>query len=377
MKKKIILFNCTTNIIGGGVKNAAYFIKNALNDNTINWYFSVSKNVNDLLVSWGLNHERVYLISPYPSKSRQSKLKLLKLIKTHNISAVYTMAGPAYVRFPVPHIMGISNAYITHSTLQALFFYNSPWGIIKRILLSGYQLYHATKADFWFFQTEISRNGFCKRTGVSRFKTKIIPNAIQTASCFFDEKNEGNKINEIFKIFSPSADHRHRGIQYIPKIAKALSVNFPEFPFKFYITLPETSKLWASIKREAAFLGTSKYIENLGPFNFNDIYKLYSSCSIVFIPSILETFSSNYLEAMVYKKPLVVNNKSFARDICGNAAIYVNPNSSNECAEIFFRLSQDESLRKGLIVNGIKTASVYPDQKERYSMIVNELIHLV
>ena len=50
-----ILFNSSINIVGGGVKNAAIFIKHAIKDDSIHWHFIISPQVKNVLVGWAIN----------------------------------------------------------------------------------------------------------------------------------------------------------------------------------------------------------------------------------------------------------------------------------------------------------------------------------
>ena len=59
-------------------------------------------------------------------------------------------------------------------------------------------------------------------------------------------------------------------------------------------------------------------VKNIGPYHYSEISSHYAQADIVFVPSLLETFSATYLEAMVANKPLVVAQKDFAKEVCKN-----------------------------------------------------------
>ena len=58
---KNILFNCSTNIIGGGAKNAAYFIKNSIDINNFKYFYAVSPNVYHILSEWGFIPNNIFV----------------------------------------------------------------------------------------------------------------------------------------------------------------------------------------------------------------------------------------------------------------------------------------------------------------------------
>ena len=117
------LFNCSTNIIGGGVKNSTLFIKFILDhDQPFRWYFAVSQEVFDTLRLLRSNLPiSSFLILKSPSRCLDSRRTLSSFVKDKDINFVYTMAGPSYVKFDVPHFMGISNPFLTHASFADIF----------------------------------------------------------------------------------------------------------------------------------------------------------------------------------------------------------------------------------------------------------------
>jgi glycosyltransferase involved in cell wall biosynthesis len=74
---------------------------------------------------------------------------------------------------------------------------------------------------------------------------------------------------------------------------------------------------------EAGAFGSA--VMNHGRVQQEDLPGLYERCDIVFAPSLLESFSANYIEAMRFGKPIVASDRDFARDVCKDAARYVDP----------------------------------------------------
>ena len=110
-----ILFNSSNSVVGGAVQNAANFIKYALSDSSITYLFLVSNEIYEILNRWGISDNRVYSTAP-PVQSISVRKKIKRIEKDFCPDLVFTMAGPTYVRFKSPHVMGISDPYITHSS---------------------------------------------------------------------------------------------------------------------------------------------------------------------------------------------------------------------------------------------------------------------
>jgi glycosyltransferase involved in cell wall biosynthesis len=64
-------------------------------------------------------------------------------------------------------------------------------------------------------------------------------------------------------------------------------------------------------------------------------------------------------EAMICRIPLIVNDTALLQEICGKAALYMNPGSPEAIAEQMMLVFKDENLRTNLIKNGVKQVELY------------------
>lgn len=369
-----ILFNCSTNVVGGGVQNAYNFIKYALEDNEIEWFFLVSPSVYRLLEKSEIFDHRIIRIKESPSRNSRSRKKIEEYENSFKPDIVYTMAGPAYVSFNNYHVMGISNAYITHAKLKNFFHGRGLFTSIEKLLNVVYRLFYAKKADSFFFQTKNSRDSFCKRFHVDKRKTAIIPNAIGDVFVSGDMSN--TQKDGILNIFCPAAAYPHKNLQIIPQIAQKLESQINDKKFKFTLTIPKESKLWIKIKKEASRRRVLNLIDNIGPFNYQDAPKLHNNADLIFIPSILETFSTSYLEGMASRKPLLVCDLPFASEICGENAIYFKPFSTKDATHKIKEVINNYDHYSTLFANMEFSFDVYGDQSDRYNLIKKNLLSL-
>lgn len=371
-----ILFNCTTNIIGGGLKNSAFFIKMAIEDSTFDWHFAVCPQVYNLLEEWGLylDDSKFKVFEHSPSKNIRSRKKLIELSLVLKIDLVYTMAGPAYVNFKCQHIQGISNGYITHADWESFRLRGNFIKTLKYYMHVGFQFYYTLKATYFVFQTQNAKNTFKKRSKLDEKKLFVVANAFDLGlRDYFKNKGTQFQIDKSeISIFCPGAGHTHKGFQFIPKIASELK-KISQKKFKFILTLPLDSILWNSIEEESLRLGVSSYIFNFGPYKYTDLKNLLHESNIVFVPSLLETFSASYLEAMCAKKKLVVADKSFSREVCRDYATYINPKEAKNTAKIFSKLFCDYIISKEELQKADTILDNYGNQEYRFIKI-KELI---
>lgn len=367
-----VFFNCTTNVVGGGAKNSAIFISEVVKNTDNVWRFALSPQVKEILDSWGVELDYATVFPVSPAKSLTARRQLKRLVSDFDADVVYTMAGPSYVKFPVTHVQGISNAYISHPEYSDLRRILPVFDLLSCFLRSAYQRFMARKADYFIFQTKSALSGFCRRTDIPESRACVIPNAVDLNN-FSGLHFEGRRsIDSITSILCPAADYPHKSLQFIPRYAKELvSRGFDKFVF--LLTIPEEGKLFDQICKEANYLGVSGYIRTTGPYSYASAKSVYSSCDFVFVPSLLETFSATYLEAFAAKKPLLAADRGFARDVCENAAVYIDPYDSPGTADAFIRLFSSPEKCKELVANGEKVLASCETQSSRTLKICSYL----
>ncbi len=80
---------------------------------------------------------------------------------------------------------------------------------------------------------------------------------------------------------------------------------------------------------------------------------LYKNAVCFCLPSLYEGFGLPVLEAMKYQCPVVLSNVSSLPEAGGDAAIYVDPQSSDSIAKGIKKIIDSESLRKEMISKGL------------------------
>ncbi len=380
MKIKI-LFNASTNVVGGGIKNAAFFIKKSIALLNYEWYYAISPQVLEILNSWGVEipKDKLIVFDLSPARSSKSRQILLDFVSKNSIELVYTMAGPAYVKFPCNHLQGISNPYITHADWSAFKLKGNLLSIAKYYVYVFIQFFFSKNADYFVFQTEFSKNSFQRRSKIASSRLFVVPNAFDTSiKDFFINEPSLEKLlgkSEI-RIFCPGAAYIHKGFQFIPTIINELK-KITNKEFKFILTLPTNSELWLEIHNQLEDLKLVQLVENIGPFNYANIKTLLADSDIVFVPSLLETFSASYLEAMCAQKKLVVADKLYAREVCGDYAIYVDPMDSKSTAQIFQKLFTDYEISVEEIFLGDAILKHYGSQDERFEKLVTVISNIL
>ena len=94
-----------------------------------------------------------------------------------------------------------------------------------------------------------------------------------------------------------------------------------------------------------------------------DLAKWYAQASIFAFPSLDEGFGMPLLEAMSAGIPIVTSNRSALPEVAGDAALLVDPTSTDAIAGALRSLTEDWGLRQDLIQRGIARARSFRWEK--------------
>jgi glycosyltransferase involved in cell wall biosynthesis len=372
-----ILFNCSTNFVGGGVQTATNYILLAICDDKIDWYFAISETIAKELKKFSVDLNGFYIFSKSPARNKKQKTKLLKIETELAPDLVYTMSGPAYVRFKSIHVLGCSDGDLTHVNWLIFDWIGSFLPVFKRFLTVLYKMYVYRWANHWIFQTEVSRKGFSKRMLIPIGKTSVVSNSCGAFYHISKEIKQINKYNKL-KILIPSAGWPHKNLEIIPRVAYELkqNMNINEIikKIEFVFTLPQRNKVLKQIEYLSKKLDVQSMITNRGPFTVSEGPDLYANSFAVLLPTLLETFSAVFIESFASETPLMVSDRDFAKDICKGGALYFNPKSPKNIAGTILHLIQmDLHKREQLVQKGKNISKNLLSLSERYCFI-NEIL---
>jgi len=377
----ICLFNAANNTMGGGIQTATNFIRLAVTstDTRITWHFLISPQIARNLEALEIDPQgdpRFEVASISPARSRAARRMWARHIDAMAPDLVYTMSGPAYLRVSAPHVMGCSNAYISHARFGQYFGAGMKAGV-RKLMESTFKWAHTHRADYLIFQTESARSGFLRRSIWRRAQTSVIANALGRS---FTEALPGPLLRSAPKpslarplsVLVPSAGYAHKNLDIVLSTAKRLHTMHPGL-FRFVLTLPDCD-VWRRISDGARQAGLEEMIVNRGPFTAAEAPEMYRQSDLMFLPTRLETFSGSYLEAMWCGLPIVTSDFGFARDICGPAALYVDSLSSLDCATALTRFLDGGDTFERLVSEGHRQVQTFPTLTQRYEAIVELLL---
>jgi glycosyltransferase involved in cell wall biosynthesis len=101
-------------------------------------------------------------------------------------------------------------------------------------------------------------------------------------------------------------------------------------------------------------LGVANRVRHLGHLPADRVPALYRAAAAVVYPSLYEGFGSPPLEAMACECPVAASTRGSLREVCGDAALPFDPDSTEEIAAAIHNVVSDPELRKRLRVAGLE-----------------------
>jgi glycosyltransferase involved in cell wall biosynthesis len=108
----------------------------------------------------------------------------------------------------------------------------------------------------------------------------------------------------------------------------------------------------ARLLREVRDRGLEKSIVAVGAIPHEELAAWYRHTDALFMPTLLESFSGTYLEAMAHERPILTSDLDFAHEVCGQAALYFDPRDPQQACREIIRLKDDPSVRAALLQAG-------------------------
>jgi glycosyltransferase involved in cell wall biosynthesis len=372
-----VLFNAANLFKGGALQVATSFVLQALEDvSMVRWRFALSARVAEEVSRFVKLPSTIEIFERSPARDNAGRKRLAALADKHPEDPVFTLLGPAYVRFRSPHLLGFADGWVSHSTWTAYRTLNFPSEWFSFAATSLYKAFWLRRADHWCVETEVARQGLHRRIRLPLDRISVVPNTCgdhyRQATFQSIPVSGGEKL----RILALAAPYPHKNLTLLPPVAVELQRLEPELDFEVVFTLPGDAPLWGQVVRDAQRLGVEKRVVNHGPFAVSDGPALYRSCHVCLLPTLLETYSATYAESMAMGLPIVTTDLSFAHSACRDAALYFQPRNVAAAAKQIQRLVPDPALRQQLVSRGQQIFAELPTPRQRYEMYVEVLKRL-
>jgi glycosyltransferase involved in cell wall biosynthesis len=106
-------------------------------------------------------------------------------------------------------------------------------------------------------------------------------------------------------------------------------------------------------------LGLTEEVVELGTIPYSLLHELHKAVDLYVSPAYAESFAHPLVEAMSSRLPVVASDLPVHKEICGGAAVYFSPFSSQELADAICRLSESPPLASLLAERGVQRSEQF------------------
>ena len=347
-----LIVNTSNLNVGGGMQVAISFI-NELKEmkNTNEYHVFLSQDINKQIEQNSFpGNFNFYLIEKSPSSLRTRKSIVSKLNALENEidpDIVFSLFTPTYWRPKNKHIVGFALGWMTNPKSEA-YQVLSLKQKIRRRLDSMYKTFYVKRdSDYFIVETEDVKEKLFKVLNIPKENTFVVGN---TYSSYFDQEEYPKfelpeKEKNEFRFITIAHNYPHKNIKVIKEVLPYLQGS--EINYKFFVTIDDESY-------NVIFKEYKDQVINLGSVESKYCPSLYEQCDALFLPTLLESFTASYPEAMKMSKPILTSDLSFAHSLCQDAALYFDPLDPKDIADKIIKLSEDQQLQNKLIAKGIE-----------------------
>lgn len=365
-----VLVNCSACTVGGGIQVAVGFVRHLLASPDLPFapVLALSPQVAAACGAEAAARFPCWVADGRPGavfSGRRVRLELPRLADRQRVRAVFTILGPSYVSFRQPELTGFADGFAFAEGGEC--YARHPWpDRVRARILKSLKLRFLRGSRAYWVEAESAKEGLVRMLGVRTSDVAVIPNALNPA---IRDRATGKPPDSPPSLLLLAAGYWHKNHALAPDLAKALAALLPGREFKVSMTLPPGA-IWDHVRTRAAHLGVADRIENLGPLSLDGCARAIEAATAVLHPSLLETFSATYLEAMGLSRPLLASDRRFARDICGDAALYFDPLDPMAAAQQAARLLLEPGLAADLVEKGRRRLATFPSPEEKNARLV-------
>jgi glycosyltransferase involved in cell wall biosynthesis len=109
----------------------------------------------------------------------------------------------------------------------------------------------------------------------------------------------------------------------------------------------------------AGYVDESEGIVCLDHLDDQALSAAYSAAAVLVFPSLVESAGLPLIEGMSFGVPVVVADRPYAHDMCGDAALYFDPNDAAGLAARLLELLESSALRERLRGAGLRRAQAF------------------
>ena len=244
--------------------------------------------------------------------------------------------------------------------------------LLKRRMKVFYFRKNIKYIDLLTSQTEVIKNRIEKLYKIDG--VKVIPNAVSIEN-FEDTLNKKDfNLGDGIKLLYLTKYYSHKNLEIMIPLAKIIKEK--NLNYKIILTInPKNNKSAKIILEKIKKYGLEKVVLNIGNIDMKYVPSLYRQCQGLLMPTLLESFSGTYVEAMFHKIPIITSDKDFTREICKESAEYFDPLDVSSILKSINNVFLNNKRKEFLVNEGNKVLNSFLTWEEvffKYEVLIKQ-----
>lgn len=283
-----------------------------------------------------------------PGRLAFDRLRLPAIVGDFRPDVVFALHGQGLDRPPCPQAAFPQNAYLFYP-LDGIPGLSLPFRIGQA--LRARALRRSLRAtDLVLCQTRVVERRLREALGF-RGEAYVCGSAVAPAGGAGSPRELPRAARERFKLLCLSQFYPHKNLGVLLEVFER-HASFLGDVVCLTTVAPHQHPSAAGFLDAVRSRGLSDSIVNLGEIPRETVGALARACDAFFLPTLLETFGLPFVEAMEGGLPILASDRDFAREVCGDAAVYVDPQDPDAIARAIRNLVDDEGMRRRLVEAG-------------------------
>lgn len=360
---------------GGGVQVALSFIEKIAIDPSFEVICVVNSEIDkqlSTLAKKNIKHYYIESIEPIYKKFSQGK-RISLIEQKHNPDLVFVVFGPAYWKPKATALQGFALGKMLYEKELNIGIYERALNFVKKKIFQRSQSY-------LLVETELVKKKLAANFNYSLDKIYVIGNSYSPnfKKNISDNETQITPVKDKFRILVPGSYYQHKNLERIILALSEVKKN-PYYPqnLEIVFTIPKESMDWKNLLILAENNTVKELISTAGFVENSKFAELYLQSHAVICASLVESSTAVFPEAFLARRPLLVSDRSFAKELCEDAALYFDPLDEKDIAASILKLISDINLQQILVDNGERVLlKNYPTAEEKWILQKRLITHL-
>lgn len=286
-----------------------------------------------------------------------------KALKQYDIDLFISPDGYLSLKTDVPTIITIHDLAFYHFKEHVPYLVNKYY--------NKYTPKFARKAQHIVTVSEFSKQDIIDRYQISEEKISVVGNGcnanihpLPQAEQQFVRNQYTNKAQYFVFI---GAMHPRKNVEGLLKAFDVFKANYES-----NIKLVLVGRMAWKTKEISNQYNSMKFkndVVKVGHLEREELSKILGASLALVFPSFFEGFGIPLLEAMHAEIPIISSNRSSLPEVAGKAALYINPDKTEELVEALTTIAKDFPMRQALVLQGKEQRKKYSWDKSAAQMV--------